>query len=52
MCKPFPPPISEATLSSVAVLKHDGNPGKNFGIDGATVASLNALGLPNPGLDF
>lgn len=45
-------PITELTLGSVTSLPRDGNPGTNFWIDDVTGASLNALGLPNPGLDY
>lgn len=45
-------PVSEVTLGSITVLPRAGNPGTNFWIDDTTGASLNALGLPNPGLAY
>lgn len=45
-------PISELTLGSVTTLPRAGNPGTTFWIDDVSGASLNALGLPNPGLGY
>ena len=45
-------PVTEVTLGSVTALPRDGNSGTVFWIDDATGASLNALGLPNPGLEW
>ena len=45
-------PVTEVNLGSVTVLPREGNSGTTFWIDDATGASLNALGLPNPGLDW
>ncbi len=45
-------PVTEVNLGSVTALPREGNSGTTFWIDDATGASLNALGLPNPGLDW
>ena len=45
-------PITEVNLGSVTALPREGNSGTTFWIDDATGASLNALGLPNPGLEW
>ena len=45
-------PITEVNLGSVTALPREGNSGNTFWIDDATGASLNALGLPNPGLQW
>ena len=45
-------PIAELTLGSVTALPRAGNQGATFWIDDRTGASLNALGLPNPGLEY
>ena len=45
-------PVTEVNLGSVTALPREGNSGNTFWIDDATGASLNALGLPNPGLDW
>ena len=45
-------PVTEVNLGSVTALPRAGNSGTTFWIDDATGASLNALGLPNPGLDW
>ncbi len=45
-------PITELTLGSVTPLRREGNEGTTFWIDDRTGASLNALGLPNPGLEY
>ena len=45
-------PVTEVNLGSVTVMPREGNSGTTFWIDDATGASLNALGLPNLGLDW
>ena len=39
-------------LGSVTALPREGNSGTTFWIDDTTRASLDALGLPNPGVDW
>ena len=45
-------PITEVNLGSVTALPREGNSGTTFWIDDTSGASLNALGLPNAGLDW